>query len=243
MTAMSESRTIQEWISSLPDGELKTRMQSELTNPEETVGTMLEAIDLFSRWSNTMDGYNFWHGVFKAFGGNHLFAAYNERDVERGYLLGIRTMEAMESPEHGKITHGGGDVEIVGQSMDLTPMSLIPTSEYERLLAVERAYNLLCEESRAGVPELKWEKLHTDGSDELSVSASFMGITFYVELREDGEYDLSVMLNGELHELYPMAIRTRAIKFMEGKFREVWDNPHDADRMVREWSEPETAGN
>lgn len=85
--------------------------------------------------------------------------------------------------------------------------------------------------------KLNWEKtFKSNPDDELSVSATYMGIDFHVELQEDGRYLLSVMIHGALYGLGTMAIRQRAIDKMEKVFAEMLVDPSDTMRIAEKYS-------
>lgn len=85
--------------------------------------------------------------------------------------------------------------------------------------------------------KLNWEKtFKSNPDDELSASATYMGIDFHVELREDGRFDLSAMIHGALYNLGTMAIRQRAIGKMDKIFVEMLSDPSNTMRIAENHS-------
>lgn len=85
--------------------------------------------------------------------------------------------------------------------------------------------------------KLKWEStFKADPTDNLSQSATYMGIDFHVELQPDGRFLLSVMIHGALYEMGIMAIRRRAIDKMDRIFAEMLKDPSDTMRIAEKYS-------
>jgi hypothetical protein len=100
---MSESKTISEWISSLPEGELRSKLwdliQDISHHKAESMAKVIDLAYLRAAWKPECP---FWYGVSMYFEGSTPPEGIPEDDEAlMGYRLAKKTMEA-ENP-------GGGD--------------------------------------------------------------------------------------------------------------------------------------
>ena len=88
-----------------------------------------------------------------------------------------------------------------------------------------------------GLPKLKWEQtFKANPWDGVSVCATYMGLDFHVELKDDGRFEMSAMVHGALYGFGKVAIRQRAINRMDKIFNEMLQSPIDVMRIAERYA-------